>query len=158
MAVGCKNGSQTFIADTLSRAYLGETSPDVHVYNAEYDVLTVQPVASHKLDQLREETALDPVMNSLASTILHGWPENQTDVHLDIIIKPHFIISSSAVKGIEHFLRISNSILIYIYIYIYIYIVRQNDKLELLHLNFNHYRTVSYGKRSLPHSSGDYRV
>ena len=29
----------------------------------------------------------------------------------------------------------------YIYIYIYIYILRQNDKLELLHLNFNHYRT-----------------
>ena len=41
------------------------------------------------------------------------------------------------------------------YCNIYIYIVRQKDKLELLHLNFNHYRSVSYGKRSLPHSSPD---
>ena len=40
----------------------------------------------------------------------------------------------------------------------YIYIVREKDKLGLLHLNFNHYKSVSYLKRSLPHSSGDYRV
>ena len=32
------------------------------------------------------------------------------------------------------------------------------DTLRLRHLNFNHDKFVSYGKRSLPHSSGDYRV
>ena len=49
-------------------------------------------------------------------------PKNQKDVHLDI--KPYFIISSSAVKGIEHSLSISNSILMCIYIYIYTHILK----------------------------------
>ncbi len=45
-----KKGSQLFIADTLSRAYLNETFP-ADIYE-DYEILTVQPVASHKLDEL----------------------------------------------------------------------------------------------------------
>ena len=36
--------------------------------------------------------------------------------------------------------------------------VERNSKLDTLHLNFNHDQFVSYDKRSLSHSSGDYRV
>jgi transposase InsO family protein len=81
-----KKGSQLFIADTLSRAYLNETFP-ADIYE-DYEILTVQPVASHKLDELQRKTALDPMMMQLASTILHGWPESQKDVPDDL--KPYF--------------------------------------------------------------------
>lgn len=79
-----------FIADTLSRAHIDETSPAADV-DDDYEVLTVQPVASHLLEELRQETVLDLVMKNLASTILYEWPKNQDDVHPDI--KPYFNIN-----------------------------------------------------------------
>ena len=81
-----KKGSQLFIADTLSRAQLSETSP-ADIYE-DYQVLTVTPVGSHKMAELQGETAMDPVMMQLASVILHGWPENESDVSADL--KPYF--------------------------------------------------------------------
>lgn len=80
-----KKGSQLFIADALSRAQLSETSPsDIE----DYEVLTVQPVGSHKMTELKRETALDPTMINLASVILHGWPVSKSDVPDDL--KPYF--------------------------------------------------------------------
>ena len=81
-----KKGSQLFIADTLSRAQLSETLP-ADIYE-DYEVLTVQPVGSHKMAELQRETALDPIMVNLASVILHGWPESESDVSNDL--KPYF--------------------------------------------------------------------
>ena len=81
-----RKGSQLFIADTLSRAQLSESLP-ADIYE-DYEVLTVQPVASHKMAELQRETALDPVMVSLSSVILHGWPESENDVPEDL--KPFF--------------------------------------------------------------------
>ena len=49
--------------------------------------------------------------------------------------------------------ELSHIINIIISIHIYIYIIRQ-DKLGLFHISFNYYKFVSYGKWSLPHSSG----
>ena len=77
-----RKGSQLFIADTLSRAQLSESLP-ADIYE-DYEVLTVQPVASHKMAELQRETALDPVMVSLSSVILHGWPESENDVPEDL--------------------------------------------------------------------------
>ena len=77
-----KKGSQLFIADTLSRAQLSETAPtDIH---EGYEVLAVKPVGSRKMAELQRETAMDPVMMKLASVILHGWPENESDVSDDL--------------------------------------------------------------------------
>ena len=42
------------------------------------------PVGSHKMAELQQETAMDPVMMQLASVILHGWPENESDVSADL--------------------------------------------------------------------------
>ena len=81
-----RKGSQLFIADTLSRAQLSESLP-ADIYE-DYEVLTVQPVASHKMAELQRETALDPVMVSLSSVILHGWPESENGVPEDL--KPFF--------------------------------------------------------------------
>ena len=54
----------------------------------DYEVLTVQPVASHKIVELQRETALDPVMVNLAAVILHGWPESERNVPEEL--KPYF--------------------------------------------------------------------
>ena len=81
-----RKGSQSFIADTLSRAQLSESLP-ADIYE-DYEVLTVQPVASHKMAELQRETVLDPVMVSLSSVILHGWSESENDVPEDL--KPFF--------------------------------------------------------------------
>ncbi|XP_028407548.1 uncharacterized protein K02A2.6-like [Dendronephthya gigantea] len=81
-----KKGSQLHIADMLSRAQLSQTSP-ADSYE-DYEVLTVQPVGSHKMAELQRETALDPTLTTLATVILHGWPENMNDVSKDL--KPYF--------------------------------------------------------------------
>ena len=77
-----KKGSQLFIADTLSRAQLSETSP-ADIYE-DYEVLTVQSVGSNTMAELQRETALDPTMKNLASVILHGWPVSENDVSDDL--------------------------------------------------------------------------
>ena len=80
-----KKGTTLYIADTLSRAYLPEEAQEA---DTDYEILTVQPVASHKMKELQYETEADPTMVSLKNTILNGWPKCSKDVHPDV--KPYF--------------------------------------------------------------------
>lgn len=85
-----KPGSQMFVADHLSRAFLSETEPDdedVHVFALELetmDPLSTVKISSESLPRLQKTTEEDPVMQTLKNTILVGWPDRKEKVPLNI--------------------------------------------------------------------------
>ncbi|XP_046558199.1 uncharacterized protein LOC124267324 [Haliotis rubra] len=74
-----KRGKDLIIADTLSRAYLEDTSNN----EEEFEVLTVLPMTEQRTEQLQRETAEDQLMQLLSRYIYYGWPEYRKDVHPD---------------------------------------------------------------------------
>jgi transposase InsO family protein len=82
ISVVYKKGKDLYIADTLSRAYLTETTPPLG--EDEYEVMSVLPISTPRMEQLREVTADDPVLCELSRTIHHGWPDAVRDTHPDV--------------------------------------------------------------------------
>ena len=90
LEVGYKPGPQMFIADHLSRASIRETGPQ----DEEFQVFAIEvegmgplnsvKISSERLAQLQKATEQDPIMQTLKTTILVGWPEHreQTPVHI----------------------------------------------------------------------------
>ena len=90
LEVGYKPGPQMFIADHLSRASIRETGPQ----DEEFQVFAVEVegmgplnsvnISLERLAQLQKATEQDPIMQTLKTTILVGWPEHreQTPVHI----------------------------------------------------------------------------
>jgi len=80
-----KPGAQMFVADHLSRAFLKHTGPE----DEEFQVFalgleTMNPfdtikISSERLPQLQKATEQDPVMQTLKTTILIGWPERREE-------------------------------------------------------------------------------
>ena len=85
-----KPGSQMFVADHLSRAFLSETDPDdedVQVFALELetmDTLSTVNISSESLPRLQKTTEEDPVLQTLKNTILVGWPDRKEEVPLNI--------------------------------------------------------------------------
>lgn len=71
-----RRGPDMYLADTLSRAYL----PQEHYPGrADQEVERVHSVnflsiSEPQIQEIREETAKDPVLQTLKATILNGWP------------------------------------------------------------------------------------
>ena len=89
LEVKYKKVSLMFIADTLSRAYLGEMLPSEEVKSLELvdhtENLRVSPT---RLTRIERESALDPVCAKLRQAILEGWPGK---VHeCDPVLRPFF--------------------------------------------------------------------
>ena len=89
LEVKYKKGSLMFIADTLSRAYLGEMLPSVEVKSLELvDHTENLRVSPPRLTRIEQESALDPVCAKLRQVILEGWPGK---VHeCDPVLRPFF--------------------------------------------------------------------
>ena len=85
-----KPGSQMFVADHLSRAFLSETDPDdedVQVFALELetmDPLSTVNISSESLPRLQKTAEEDPVLQTLKNTILVGWPDRKEEVPLNI--------------------------------------------------------------------------
>ena len=85
-----KPGSQMFVADHLSRAFLKDTGPDdeeFQVFALELESmnpLSAIKISSERLPQLQRATEQDPVMQTLKTTILMGWPEHREEVPVHI--------------------------------------------------------------------------
>lgn len=69
-------GSQLFIADTLSRAYLPDDGGDVRVFA----VNALLDVPDKTREEVREATKSDPDLQTLLHIIRSGWPERKEDV------------------------------------------------------------------------------
>ena len=85
-----KPGSQMYIADHLSRAYLasqGEEDKEFQVFVLEVESLNPMDsltVSSERLAQLQKTTEQDTVLQTLKTTVLVGWPEQKTHVPIPI--------------------------------------------------------------------------
>ena len=76
-----KKGMELYIADTLSRAHVEETAADKE---DEYEVLMVTPIAPHRMVELKKETASDPQLAKLTTSIKNGWPESVKETDAEI--------------------------------------------------------------------------
>ena len=106
-----KKGSELYIADTLSRAHMEEIAAEEE---DGYEVLMVIPIAPHRMVELKKETASDPQLAKLTSTVKNGWPESlkETDpeiqefsnfreqliVHDDIVYKGEKIVVPTSLR------------------------------------------------------------
>ena len=75
-------GKLMFIADTLSRAYLKETVEDQLDLNEDIEVMVhsfIQeiPASPERLEQLKEETAIDETLQALKAQIAEGFPTHR---------------------------------------------------------------------------------
>ncbi|KAK7107438.1 hypothetical protein V1264_015748 [Littorina saxatilis] len=69
-------GSQLFIADTLSRAYLPDPGTDVRVFA----INSLMDMPDRTREEVREATQNDPDLQTLLHVIRNGWPERKEDV------------------------------------------------------------------------------
>ena len=84
-----KPGPEMYLADTLSRAYLPTTDRS----STEKEVERIHAIdflanSEPQLVEIQQETAADPVLQSLTQVILKGWPEKKDD--LPIELHPYF--------------------------------------------------------------------
>jgi hypothetical protein len=96
LEVSYRRGSELYIADTLSRAYLKETGPEnvrQHVLTVEEkmisdleDIRTIDGIPNKKrrFQELRDATTNDPVIQRLISVIRNGWPDERKKVPAEV--------------------------------------------------------------------------
>ena len=80
-------GSQMYLADTLSRAYLPSsknTQRDFEMVN----VLKILPVSEEKHDEILRHTSKDEVLQLLKEVILTGWPTDKKS--LPAVLNPYY--------------------------------------------------------------------
>ena len=89
LGVKYKKGSLMFIADTLSRAYLGKMLPSEEVKSLELvDHTGNLRVSPSRLTRIEQESVLDPVCADLRQVILESWPGNIYEC--DPVLRPFF--------------------------------------------------------------------
>ena len=71
----CKKVTDMHIADTLSRAFLPESTSSYDVPE-EFEVLSVLPISSTRQDELRKAIAEDEICKKLITYIQTGWPSD----------------------------------------------------------------------------------
>ena len=70
-------GSEMYIADTLSRSYI-PGNPSVHAVTfAEIDMTEEVSVSPRRLQELRDSTTSDCVLQKLIQVTLGGWPSQK---------------------------------------------------------------------------------
>jgi transposase InsO family protein len=90
LVVVYKPGPQMYIADHLSRASM----PDTGTPDKEFQVFAIElegigplntiKISSERLGQLQKATEQDPVMQTLKTTILMGWPTERDEVPVHV--------------------------------------------------------------------------
>ncbi|XP_069122198.1 uncharacterized protein [Argopecten irradians] len=98
-----KPGKEMFIADTLSRAFLPESSddivPDLTINSLLTSYLPVSPVMCRKL---QEETAKDRELQTLQDVVLEGWPETKVEVKCLDTEYQALWLNKSQLKHLDH--------------------------------------------------------
>ncbi|CAC5410926.1 unnamed protein product [Mytilus coruscus] len=81
-------GKEMYLADTLSRAYLKETS-DTSITTDEIESINLVdelPISEERISELQEHTKNDFQMQELKEVIQEGWPINKWNVLLSVSI------------------------------------------------------------------------
>ncbi|KAJ8365224.1 hypothetical protein SKAU_G00140550 [Synaphobranchus kaupii] len=77
-----KRGKELYVADALSRAHLPST--DQAEATEEYEVMVVDVLSSHRVEELRHDTLADPMCRRLSEVITAGWPNAFREVPRDL--------------------------------------------------------------------------
>ena len=77
-------GSEMYIADTLSRAYIPGNASVHAVSFADIDMTEGLSVSPRRLQELRDATVSDCVLQKLIQVTLGGWPSQKSDTDLDV--------------------------------------------------------------------------
>ena len=88
-------GKLLTVADTLSRASLKDTTPEIDEHELKYFVHSIMSnylISDTRMEQFRKETELDETLQTLKNYITNGWPSKRKDV-------PNNIHSYYCVKG-----------------------------------------------------------
>ncbi|KAK3084719.1 hypothetical protein FSP39_017965 [Pinctada imbricata] len=94
-------GKEMYISDALSRAYLSETKETL--VDEDLDINSIEqslPMSAEKLAQFKLCTAQDDQLQSLAETVVQGWPENRHDVPMNIRAYWHYRDEISFINGL----------------------------------------------------------
>ena len=76
-----KKGTQMYLDDTLSRAFLPEVNAcEFSRELEEVDHKAFLPVTDSQWHQIKHASADDPVLQQLRTTIKKGWPEKRSDL------------------------------------------------------------------------------
>ena len=84
-------GSEMYLADTLSRAFLKNTIQS----KAEEEAETIHatdflPISEPKLREIQAETAQDDTLQQLKKTIISGWPDSKKEA--PTCLHPYFLV------------------------------------------------------------------
>ena len=91
------------IADTLSRAYISDTSTDRmedELMSAVHMVLENAPATDKRIQEIKELTESDTTLQRLKSVIRSGWPDERTDLPEDVQSYWNFRGELSEAEGI----------------------------------------------------------
>ena len=86
-----KPGKEIKVADTLSRAHLQDSRteiPDVELDFVVHSVISSLPISPERLNDFKQETTKDDVLQKLKDFTVNGWPEKKDDVPLEV--RPYF--------------------------------------------------------------------
>ena len=102
------------LADALSRAYL-QTEQQENEEVTDYEVLSLLPITSNKLDELKQATAADNSLQRVYRATQSGWPTQSKHIHPElkqyfpfrdemtsedgVILKGHKIVVPSALRN-----------------------------------------------------------
>ena len=84
-------GKLMFVADTLSRAALKDTHPEIPDVEMKFHVHSIVrslPISEKRLEQFRAETANDRILNKLERQVSEGWSEHRQNI--DSCLSPYF--------------------------------------------------------------------
>ena len=105
LEIGFKPGQHMYLADTLSRAPLPNTTSRDEVLTIDKEVEEIHmveflPPRKASLDDIRKESLRDSTMQALQKVIREGWPETKIDLPNDVT--PYFNVRDelSAQDGI----------------------------------------------------------
>ena len=76
-----------YISDTLSRAALRDTTPEIaddELNGYIHSVVATLPISDTRLKEFQLETSTDETLQNLIKQIRSGWPENRNLIHPDI--------------------------------------------------------------------------
>ncbi|XP_063441937.1 uncharacterized protein K02A2.6-like [Mytilus trossulus] len=81
-------GKEMYLADTLSRAYLKETSDSSNTTDEieSINMIDELPISEERISELQEHTRKDQQMQELKEVIQEGWPSNKWNVPSNVSI------------------------------------------------------------------------
>ena len=82
--VNYKPGPTMYISDTLSRAYVENSSLEgleVETSQRVHTLVANLPVSADRLKRIREETQKDGCLSKLSENVIRGWPKYHKDCH-----------------------------------------------------------------------------